>query len=115
MRLLIADDDASLRTALRLVLEDAGHDVVEAASASDARSIIDQSAVDLVLVDAGMDDGGVQLWDELESKTDYRGRAMLLTGDLRAVGILVEHERVMGKPFDFDSLLNHIEGIGPRA
>jgi DNA-binding response OmpR family regulator len=115
MRLLIADDDPSLRTALRLVFEDAGHDVLEADCATDARSIIDRSMVDLVLVDAGMYDGGVQFWGELESDTAYHGRAMLLTGDVRSVGILIEHERVMGKPFDFDRLLDFIEGVGPRA
>ena len=115
MRLLIADDDPSLRTALRLVFEDAGHDVLEAECANDARSIINGSSVDLVLVDAGMYDGGVQLWGELESNADYQGRAMLLTGDVASLGMLVAHERVMGKPFDFDHLLDFIEGVGPRA
>lgn len=115
MRLLIVDDDPSLRTAMRLVFEDAGHDVLEAECARDARSLMNGSPVDLVLVDAGMYDGGVQLWGELESNEDYLGRAMLLSGDIGSLGVLVEHERVMGKPFDFDSLLNFIEGVGPRA
>lgn len=115
MRLLIADDDPSLRTALRLVFEDAGHDVLEAECADDARSIIDGSRVDLVLVDAGISNGGVQLWGELESNADYQGRAMLLSGDVASLGILIGHERVVGKPFDFGYLLDYIEGVGPRA
>jgi len=114
MRLLLADDDPSLRLALRLVLEDAGHDVVEAESVLDARRIIASDHLDFALVDAGMCQEGVQLWDELECDARYRGRALLLTGDLTTLGLLGSHERVVGKPFDFERLLSRIEGVGPR-
>ena len=113
MRLLVADDDPSLRLALRLVLEDAGHEVVEADSVHEARAILDAGELDFALIDAGMSQEGVGLWDELERDARFRGRALLLTGDLMTLGMLQEHERVVGKPFDFAWLLSRIEREGP--
>lgn len=114
MRLLVADDDSSLRLALRLVLEDAGHEVVEVGSVSDARRIIETQDLDFALIDAGMCQEGVALWDELESAEEFRGRALLLTGDLLTLGYVGNHDGVISKPFDFGALLTRIEGAGPR-
>jgi len=58
-RLLILEDDAGLRTSLRMLLEDEGYDVVEAADAEQALAVVSRPpAVDLMLVDlmlGGMD------------------------------------------------------------
>lgn len=58
-RLLMLEDDAGLRASLRMVLEDEGYDVVEAAEAERALEVLaEQRAVDLMLVDlmlGGMD------------------------------------------------------------
>lgn len=115
MRLLVADDDPSLRTALRMVLEDAGHVVVEASTTQAAREALTGSDFDLVLIDAGMDGLGVSLWGELSGLPDYHGRTLLVTGDLGALGPLGSHEAVLGKPFDFDGLVDRIEAVGTRA
>jgi len=115
MRLLVADDDPSLRTALRMVLEDAGHVVVEASTTLAARTAIGEADFDLVLIDAGMDGMGTSLWGELHVLPDYRGRTLLMTGDLGALGPMGSHEAVLGKPFDFDHLVHRIEGVGARA
>ena len=115
MHLLVADDDPSLRTALRMVLEEAGHIVVEASTTKAARTAIGGTDFDLVLIDAGMDGLGTSLWGELSVLPDYRGRTLLVTGDLGALGPLGSHEAVLGKPFDFDHLVDRIEGIGARA
>jgi len=114
MRLLVADDDSSLRLALRLVLEDAGHDVLEASSVLEARSLITAHRPDFVLIDAGMCQEGVNLWDELVSDIRFRGRAVLLTGDLTTLGLLGHHHAVVSKPFDYDRLLHRIEKAGAR-
>lgn len=115
MRLLVADDDPSLRTALRMVLEEAGHEVIEAATTAAARSATDGTDFDLVLIDAGMDGLGTALWNELSGRPVYRGRALLLTGDLSALGTIASHESVLGKPFDFDGLVRRIEDVGARS
>ncbi len=57
-RILILEDDDGLRTSLRLVLEDEGYAVVEAADAEVALRTVEDSGVDLMLVDlmlGGMD------------------------------------------------------------
>lgn len=57
-RVLVLEDDSGLRASLRLVLEDEGYDVVEAAGAEEALEAVDRSDIDLMLVDlmlGGMD------------------------------------------------------------
>ena len=57
-RLLVLEDDDGLRTSLRMVLEDEGYDVAEAADAERALEIVAGDGVDVMLVDLmlrGMD------------------------------------------------------------
>ncbi len=57
-RLLVLEDDEGLRSSLRLVMEDAGYEVVEAAAAEQALEAVRCQPVDLMLVDlmlGGMD------------------------------------------------------------
>lgn len=51
LRLLVVEDDDSIRTALRWALEDEGYDVAEAASGEDAVRAVAVSAPDLMVVD----------------------------------------------------------------
>ncbi len=58
IRLLILEDDDALRASLRLVLEDEGYEVVEAADAARALESLAEDEVELMLVDlmlGGMD------------------------------------------------------------
>ena len=55
-RVLVLEDDAGLRTSLRMVLEDDGYEVVEAGAADRALALVD-AGVDLMLVDLML--GGV--------------------------------------------------------
>ena len=58
IRVLVLEDDDGLRSSLRLVLEDEGYDVVEAADAERALETVSGPGVDLMLVDlmlGGMD------------------------------------------------------------
>ena len=56
-RLLVLEDDDGLRASLRLLLEGDGYDVVEAADAERALSLVQAAPVDLMLVDLML--GGV--------------------------------------------------------
>ncbi|HEY0645777.1 MAG TPA: response regulator transcription factor [Nocardioides sp.] len=56
-RVLVLEDDLGLRTSLRLVLEDDGYEVAEAADAESALSVVEDTAVDIMLVDLML--GGV--------------------------------------------------------
>jgi two-component system, OmpR family, response regulator MtrA len=50
-RLLVVEDDADLRTAMRFFLEDEGHEVVEAATGEIALELVAKEPVDMVLLD----------------------------------------------------------------
>lgn len=115
MRILVADDDPSLRVALRMVLELAGHQVALGASVPEARAQLASSLFDAVLVDAGLDGSGVELWKELSVDSRFRGRSILMTGNLPALGELTGHDDVVGKPFDYDLLLERLSAIGPKS
>jgi DNA-binding response OmpR family regulator len=57
-RLLVLEDDAGLRASLRMVLEDEGYEVVEAADAERGLEVVADPGVDVMLVDlmlGGMD------------------------------------------------------------
>lgn len=115
MRILVADDDPSLQVAIRMVLELAEHDVTLAGTVDEARSTLAADDFDAVLVDAGIAGSGVSLWKELVTDRRYHGRTLLITGDLPGLGALERHEAVVGKPFDYDVLIERIDAMGPRS
>ncbi|MEQ1855314.1 MAG: response regulator [Longimicrobiales bacterium] len=115
MRLLVVDDDPSLRTALQMVFEDAGHEVWLAASVAEARAHLERAHVDATLIDAGVSGSGVALWRELEADHRWTGRVLLLTGNLPSLGLLRSHARVIAKPFDYGVLLHYLEELGAAA
>ncbi|MGY2005040.1 response regulator [Blastococcus sp. SYSU DS1024] len=51
LRILVVEDDDSIRTALRWALEDEGYDVAEAASGEDAVGMVGIAAPDMMIVD----------------------------------------------------------------
>ena len=55
-RLLVIEDDASIRTMLRQALEDEGYEVVEAATGRDGLHAVQSGGLDLVLLDLRLPD-----------------------------------------------------------
>ncbi|MEQ9569001.1 MAG: hypothetical protein RLN75_02330 [Longimicrobiales bacterium] len=109
LRVLVADDDPSLRLALTLTLERRGHVVVGESHTDAARAHLGAEPPDVALVDAGMPRDGVGFWRECDEGGRLAGGALLLTGDLGALGELADHPRVVGKPFDFRALVERVE------
>ena len=69
-RILIADDDASVREMLALILQSRGHEVVDAADAAEALEAFDASQPDVLLVDLAMPEGGgLRVARELRGRT----------------------------------------------
>ncbi|HEY0104166.1 MAG TPA: response regulator [Brevundimonas sp.] len=67
-RILIIEDEALVAMELRFVLEDLGHEVVGmAGDARTARQVVDETDIDLALVDIHLSDGptGIELGREL--------------------------------------------------
>ena len=61
--ILIVDDMEDIRFLCRLVLEGAGHEVIEAASAEDALEILDGTSPDAILLDIRLP--GMDGWEVL--------------------------------------------------
>jgi two-component system response regulator RegA len=78
--LLILDDDNALRRMLGRSMEQRGFDVVLAASVSEARSLIDQSAPDFAILDLKLEDGnGLDVVNHLHHRRPDC-RVIILTG-----------------------------------
>ena len=110
LTVLVVDDEALLRWSIAYVLRQVGHDVVEAASATDARGILTRAPApfDVVLLDSYLPDSNdLSLLEELRWRLP-RCAIVLMTVystpeslrhalDRGACGVLV-------KPFDMEQL-----------
>lgn len=83
-KILIVDDDAALRGALRLLLELCGYDLFEAASGAEGLVLAEVHQPSLILLDLGLPDG-----DGVEFAQEFRRRAntaripiVIFTGEL---------------------------------
>jgi two-component system nitrogen regulation response regulator GlnG len=71
VKILVADDESSIRFVLREALEAAGHGVVEAASAEEARERLAHDAFELAFVDVLMPGAsGLELLEEWSGRAD---------------------------------------------
>lgn len=69
--ILLVEDDALLRHAFRLLLEDAGYSVVEAGSVKASLEVVEQETPALVLLDLGLPDGpGLDLARKLRGRPE---------------------------------------------
>lgn len=117
LRVLLADDEAMIRSLLRRVLELRGHQVVEAEDAPTARALLEEGSFQAALVDANMPGGGVGLLGQICGGDRFRGVAILMTGDLvsEVEGLPPEVHRIQ-KPFDLQALVRLVEsGRGADA
>jgi two-component system, OmpR family, response regulator len=98
---LVVDDEPSLRLLCRVNLELDGFRVIEAATVTAARKVLEVEPVDLVLLDvhvAGQD--GRDLLDELRASESHV-RVVMLTGSVDITGPrLAAADRVVAKPFE---------------
>ena len=112
LTVLVADDEELIRLALSRLLSARGHTVHTAADAPEALALLDLHAFDVVLVDRRMPGDGATVLEALESRPDFTGRAVLMTGAVgaEATGELGPDVRLVTKPFDFSSMVAVVEG-----
>lgn len=111
LRILVVDDNDLVRKLVRLILEDAGHEPVEAESAEIALAIAHDAPPDLVVVDDAMPGMcGAELVVALRSSPDLRLASVPVVGmsgrpaarqELFAAGA----NAFVPKPVEEDSLL----------
>lgn len=112
-KILVVEDDASLRTVIRLVLEQADYEVEEAANGRVALERLADGVPDLVLVDAKMPQvTGVELIQKMRSEPAHAAiPVVMLTGLPQSVPEDVRPDAIVAKPFEKDQLLDVIGGL----
>lgn len=115
LRVLIADDEPTLRLAISLFLNRRGHQVTQAADAYEALRLAREQPFDVALVDARMPGDGLVLLQHLEKMPTLAGRTALMTGDLgraRTTQGIPSDRPYLVKPFDMNEAVSLIERLG---
>lgn len=117
-RLLVVDDDPSVRALLREYLEGHGFDVAEAGSGAQMRERIAQQLPDAVLLDVGLPgEDGLVLARWLREHHDVAILMVTASGDVvdRVVGLEVGADDYIAKPFDLRELLARVKSVLRRT
>jgi CheY-like chemotaxis protein len=112
-RILVVDDDPSVRFLLRMIFESSGYDVTEAQNGVAALIWIMDATPDLVVTDMMMPvmDGG-ELIKHLKSDPRTAHLPILaVSGNPGASESAGEADAVMGKPFDRSALLAAVSSL----
>ena len=116
LRVLLVDDEAMLRMAIRLTLEDHGHTVSEAPDAVTGYDVATSTDFDVAVLDVNMPGDGLRLLDRLREERILESRILMLTADLSRRRTREHLEEtgtpLLGKPFRFETLVGAIEAIG---
>ena len=114
-KILIIDDEADMRFAVRMLLERSGHTVTEADNGDAALAKIDEAAPDLVLLDMrlpGMD--GIQILQKIREKIKDLP-IIMVTGygnvELAEQAIQLGADHYLSKPFHNKELLEVIKQV----
>lgn len=107
LRVLVVDDEASVRLALQRYLEGRGHEVESTSSGVDALARLRSSSYDAVILDLRIPDlPGEQLFHKLrESDPEHAERVIFMTGDLLSENMRAFLDNTgrpfVPKPFEF--------------
>lgn len=115
LRVLVADDEPTLRLAISLFLSRRGHQVTQAADAFEALELARSEDFDVALVDARMPGDGLALLEQLEAMPALAGRTALMTGDLgraRTTQGIPTGRPYLVKPFDMNEAVKLLERLG---
>ncbi len=112
-RILIVDDDPSIRFMLRLMLERAGHEVGEAQHGAAALAVLEGELPDLVLTDLMMPViGGAELVRLLRAEPRTASlRIMVVSANPGAIGEGSRADAVLAKPFIQAELLEQVTSL----
>ena len=117
-RILVIDDDESVRKAIRRVLEPLGHEVLEADDGAVGLTLVATKGADLVITDIFMPgQDGIETVRRM--RKEFPGVKMLVmsggdsTGrmDLRRDAVLLGAAGSLRKPFERDELVQAVRGV----
>jgi DNA-binding response OmpR family regulator len=116
-RVLVVDDEASIRALLTTLLQSKGHQVDAVPDGRTAIQCVSENRYGVILLDVRMPDmSGLEVFTRIrEIAASIASRVVFLTGDVMAEDTRGLLERTgalaIAKPFQFQELLRVIEGI----
>ena len=116
-RILIADDEPNIVTALEFLLERNGYEVLVARNGGAALKMIEESRPDLVLLDVMMPvKSGYEVCQRMRERADWRHiKVIMLTAKGRDVemskGLSIGADLYITKPFSTQDLLAKIDAL----
>jgi two-component system nitrogen regulation response regulator GlnG len=115
-RILIADDEPSIRFVLREALEDAGHEVVEAADGEEARELLSTEGFDLAFLDIRMPGAsGLDLLEEIRARGPNHPVVVIMTAQNTFDNAIEAMKRgafdYLTKPFDLKQVAALVEKV----
>jgi two-component system chemotaxis response regulator CheY len=117
-RILIIDDEASIRRPLQILLERAGHEVVSAANGSEAVRLWRRRAGDMVITDIHMPEkNGLEAIIELRQIAPETRILAMSGGDLNTRVDVLGNATLLGavhtisKPFTLTEMLQAVERV----
>jgi DNA-binding response OmpR family regulator len=112
---MLVDDDATLRTLLRVTLPSDGFEVIEAADGAEALQLLDEQLPDLVVLDWNMPErSGAEVLADLKRRDASVPVIVLTAGHddrRRAVARTLGADEFLTKPFSPLRLLDAIERL----
>lgn len=118
-RVLVVDDEADIRLTLRLILELAGHEILEAADGAEALVMVQQSP-DVVLLDIRLPDiDGLDVLRIMKGDPSVAGIPVVCVSahsseDTLRRALALGAVAYLGKPFDFAHLRRVVaDAAGP--
>jgi two-component system response regulator MprA len=119
LTILVVDDDAALRRALRRVLAASGFEVAEAASGMEALAELRSRSFDLVVLDVMMPGrDGIEVCEQIRAQGEGLPVLMLTARDAvrdRVVGLEAGADDYLVKPFANEELVARIRALLRRA
>ena len=116
-KILVADDEKDIRSVLRLYLEDAGYEVVEAADGLQALEALESQEIDLCLLDIMMPElDGYQVLKRVREDDDVPIIVVSAKGQdpEKILGLNLGADDYMVKPFNPNTNIRRAKGALPQ-
>lgn len=121
LRVLVVDDEESVRRPLATFLQRRGAQVLQAPDGLDALTKVERYPVDVILLDLRMPRmDGVECFEEIaKSRPALAERVIIVSGDLRQLDgtsdLAVPPERILAKPVDLPELERRVRAVATAS
>lgn len=119
MKILVVEDDPSVRTLVKAVLEHNGNSVQTAETAHDGQALAIEEKFEMIVLDLGLPDGdGYEVCKKIRAE-GITTPVLILSGeqetDVKVKCLKVGADDYLTKPFNTEELLARMEAIQRRA